>query len=473
MVVLLQKPMTSQRPPTETAADIRCLSHYCPPIALFPRTHDHSQSPGNYVPTMVVWTWRHVNGKLSHVAAFPPNISGVPPGLSVISDDVHFPYYRIRPKCPLSIYLPLVRALARDRNGLPTPPADEVRDGRPSTAANNKNIDAVRRVIETDRHITDYEIRASLGIAYPIFEDETMRVASNHKLILDLVRYCRSHGYTKDRLSWILGDIGGVIVTPSCESESGHRDSRSSGWGRNKNLTTADLALVFHHRHKIYSETSKLSKLLGFGKLISQSAKTRTRCGRRRRLLTKLARAPPAVALTACFSRCALRDFVKLVAISLSGYRPKTPLHIASAQTGEYRKKSFREALNDIIHVDLDVLTTSSVGGVGCYRFPRASPALRGFRIYLPGFYWAVVNRFYSLKRVRPAGFDAFRFTEYESSTGDTRPHRPGSARGVFSKIFMKLSLIGQMEYLNNAYLHSQCESRPRGPRAALVADKR
>ncbi|GBP71998.1 Putative uncharacterized protein FLJ37770 [Eumeta japonica] len=41
---------------------------------------------------------------------------------------------------------------------------DEFRDGRPSTAANNKNIDAVRRMIDTDRHVTYHEIRASLGI---------------------------------------------------------------------------------------------------------------------------------------------------------------------------------------------------------------------------------------------------------------------------------------------------------------------
>ncbi|GBP60500.1 Putative uncharacterized protein FLJ37770 [Eumeta japonica] len=40
----------------------------------------------------------------------------------------------------------------------------EFRDGRPSTAVNNKNIDAVRRMIETDRHVTYHEIRAFLDI---------------------------------------------------------------------------------------------------------------------------------------------------------------------------------------------------------------------------------------------------------------------------------------------------------------------
>ncbi|GBP58648.1 hypothetical protein EVAR_38109_1 [Eumeta japonica] len=36
--------------------------------------------------------------------------------------------------------------------------SDEFRDGRPSTAVNNKNIDAVRCMIETDRHVTYLEI---------------------------------------------------------------------------------------------------------------------------------------------------------------------------------------------------------------------------------------------------------------------------------------------------------------------------
>ncbi|GBP86840.1 Putative uncharacterized protein FLJ37770 [Eumeta japonica] len=42
--------------------------------------------------------------------------------------------------------------------------SDEVRDGRSSTAVDNKYIDAVRRMIETDRHVTYHEIRTSLGI---------------------------------------------------------------------------------------------------------------------------------------------------------------------------------------------------------------------------------------------------------------------------------------------------------------------
>ncbi|GBP13996.1 hypothetical protein EVAR_102688_1 [Eumeta japonica] len=42
--------------------------------------------------------------------------------------------------------------------------SNEFHDGRPSTAVNNKNIDAVHRMIETDMHMTCHEIGASWGI---------------------------------------------------------------------------------------------------------------------------------------------------------------------------------------------------------------------------------------------------------------------------------------------------------------------
>ncbi|GBP72095.1 Putative uncharacterized protein FLJ37770 [Eumeta japonica] len=41
---------------------------------------------------------------------------------------------------------------------------NELRDGRPSTAMNNKNIDAVRPMIEPDGYVIYHEIRASLDI---------------------------------------------------------------------------------------------------------------------------------------------------------------------------------------------------------------------------------------------------------------------------------------------------------------------
>ncbi|GBP60198.1 hypothetical protein EVAR_81343_1 [Eumeta japonica] len=41
--------------------------------------------------------------------------------------------------------------------------SDKFLDDRPSTVVNNKNIDAVRRMMETDRHVTYHEIRTFLG----------------------------------------------------------------------------------------------------------------------------------------------------------------------------------------------------------------------------------------------------------------------------------------------------------------------
>ncbi|GBP63776.1 hypothetical protein EVAR_40376_1 [Eumeta japonica] len=40
--------------------------------------------------------------------------------------------------------------------------SNRFRDDRPSTAVNNKNIDAMRRIFKTDRHVTYHEIRTSL-----------------------------------------------------------------------------------------------------------------------------------------------------------------------------------------------------------------------------------------------------------------------------------------------------------------------
>ncbi|GBP06622.1 hypothetical protein EVAR_72570_1 [Eumeta japonica] len=42
--------------------------------------------------------------------------------------------------------------------------SDEFRDCRPPTAVINKNVNAVRRMIETDRNMTYNESRASLGL---------------------------------------------------------------------------------------------------------------------------------------------------------------------------------------------------------------------------------------------------------------------------------------------------------------------
>ncbi|GBP26156.1 hypothetical protein EVAR_74918_1 [Eumeta japonica] len=52
--------------------------------------------------------------------------------------------------------------LKRDRVNLSNL-SEEFRDGRPSTAVNNKKIDALRHMLKTDRYVTYYEIWVSLG----------------------------------------------------------------------------------------------------------------------------------------------------------------------------------------------------------------------------------------------------------------------------------------------------------------------
>ncbi|GBP86766.1 hypothetical protein EVAR_66674_1 [Eumeta japonica] len=61
-------------------------------------------------------------------------------------------------------YLQLFAEFKCDRVNL----SDEFCDGHPFTAVNNKNIDAVRRMLETDRHETYHETRAFLGISLRI-----------------------------------------------------------------------------------------------------------------------------------------------------------------------------------------------------------------------------------------------------------------------------------------------------------------
>ncbi|GBP55879.1 hypothetical protein EVAR_89705_1 [Eumeta japonica] len=64
--------------------------------------------------------------------------------------------------------------------------SDKFRDGRPSSAMNNKNIDAVRHMIETDRHVTYHNIQACLGqvtsFVEPITAGEKTFSSDDHEL---------------------------------------------------------------------------------------------------------------------------------------------------------------------------------------------------------------------------------------------------------------------------------------------------
>ncbi|GBP34921.1 hypothetical protein EVAR_26512_1 [Eumeta japonica] len=84
--------------------------------------------------------------------------------------------------------------------------SDEFRDGRPSKAVINKNIDAVRRMIETDRHVTYHEIRASLGIG----------------LINNVDAHCAA-AYTGNRLLVYIYPYRGICGTSSAHKWRGAR----------------------------------------------------------------------------------------------------------------------------------------------------------------------------------------------------------------------------------------------------------
>ncbi|GBP31938.1 hypothetical protein EVAR_18477_1 [Eumeta japonica] len=81
-------------------------------------------------------------------------------------------------------------------------PSDEFRDDSPSTAVNNKNIDAVRRMIETNRRVTFHEIRASLGMGM----SQIQSIVHKHLAVKKLCSWWTSRGLTKaqktDRVTW-------------------------------------------------------------------------------------------------------------------------------------------------------------------------------------------------------------------------------------------------------------------------------
>ena len=61
---------------------------------------------------------------------------------------------------PIGLFINWFAEFQRGRTFL----GDEFREGRPSTSVVATNVDAVREMIERDRHITYREIQASLGI---------------------------------------------------------------------------------------------------------------------------------------------------------------------------------------------------------------------------------------------------------------------------------------------------------------------
>lgn len=80
--------------------------------------------------------------------------------------------------------------------------SDEFREGRPSTAVVPENIDAVREMIELDRHVTYDEIHASLGIGRSAIQS----ILHDHLNVKKLCARWIPHNLTEDqkkgRVKW-------------------------------------------------------------------------------------------------------------------------------------------------------------------------------------------------------------------------------------------------------------------------------
>ncbi|GBP91725.1 Putative uncharacterized protein FLJ37770 [Eumeta japonica] len=79
---------------------------------------------------------------------------------------------------------------------------DEFRDGRPSTAVNNKNIDSVRRMIERDRHMTYHAIWASLGIGMSQILSIIHKNLGMKKPCLQWIPHKLTKTHKTDRVTW-------------------------------------------------------------------------------------------------------------------------------------------------------------------------------------------------------------------------------------------------------------------------------
>ncbi|GBP36038.1 hypothetical protein EVAR_29168_1 [Eumeta japonica] len=80
--------------------------------------------------------------------------------------------------------------------------SDELYDGRPSTAVNNKNNDAVCRMMETDRHVTIHEIRSFLGISMSQIQSILHKHLGMKKLSTWWIPLNLNGAQKTDRVTW-------------------------------------------------------------------------------------------------------------------------------------------------------------------------------------------------------------------------------------------------------------------------------
>ena len=83
---------------------------------------------------------------------------------------------------------------------------DEPREGRPKSVVVTENIDAVRKLIEEDRHVTYLEIEASLGIS----ATSTHKILHEHlgvrKLCARWIPHKLTDAQKKSRVDWCCSD---------------------------------------------------------------------------------------------------------------------------------------------------------------------------------------------------------------------------------------------------------------------------
>ncbi|GBP26622.1 hypothetical protein EVAR_18259_1 [Eumeta japonica] len=79
---------------------------------------------------------------------------------------------------------------------------DEFHDRRPSTAVNNKNINAVRCMNETGRYVTYGEIRASLGIDWSQIQSILQKHLGMKKLCSRWIPHNLTEAQKTDPITW-------------------------------------------------------------------------------------------------------------------------------------------------------------------------------------------------------------------------------------------------------------------------------
>ncbi|GBP70606.1 Histone-lysine N-methyltransferase SETMAR [Eumeta japonica] len=80
--------------------------------------------------------------------------------------------------------------------------SDEFRDRRTSNAVNDKNIDAERRMIETDRHVIYHEIRTSLSIGMSQIQSMLHKYLGTKKLCSRWIPHNLTEVQKTDLVTW-------------------------------------------------------------------------------------------------------------------------------------------------------------------------------------------------------------------------------------------------------------------------------